>query len=330
MSDAAQTAAAAVTELKVSGHLMTLDPGVFCIFNSPGAAAPNAQTGLPGVRISAAPAPGPFKGMVTLAGFSGDGWLGGANGAALIRVSGGPAQVMVTVYQSPEGGQEAPKLQVLRLSEAVAAEPAGPAAAPADPPSQAAAAAAPPQAAAAAPPPQAAAAAPMEVAAHVYGRGDVAGRLGEWMGERGSKRWIEGFGLQPASGVPVGDIEYQAVLGRGWLSPWAEGGQFCGSRGMSLPILGLCVRLRGASAETHKVRILATFVDGTAIGPVEGGEACEAPSLAALEAFQISLESREATGPAADASGMPVAAATRPAGAKAAKPALKPAPTRRR
>jgi hypothetical protein len=38
-----------------------------------------------------------------------------------------------------------------------------------------------------------------------------------------------------AEGAQTGDIEYQAVLGRGWLSPWIEGGKFCGSRGMALP-----------------------------------------------------------------------------------------------
>ena len=264
MSDT-KTDTAQVTELKVSAHLMRLDPGVFCVFNSPGTAAPDTRTGLPGVRISQAPAPGEFNGIVTLSGFNSDGWLGGPEDAALVRVSGGPAQVLVTVYQARDARQDAPKIQVLRLSGA---------------PAQAA-------------PPEPAV--PMEVAAHIYGLGDVTGRLGEWMGEPGSKRWIEGFALQPASGVPASDIEYQAVLGRGWLSPWAEGGQFCGSRGMSLPILGLRARLRGPSAATHRLSLTATFVDGSKAGPVGDGEACEADSLAALEAFRVALEPNAAT-----------------------------------
>ena len=60
----------------------------------------------------------------------------------------------------------------------------------------------------------------------------------------------KGFAIAPVADGPAEDIEYQAVLGRGWLSPWVEGGQFCGSRGMALPMLGLRVRLRGAGAET--------------------------------------------------------------------------------
>jgi len=322
----AQTTAAPVTELKASAHLMLLDPGVFCIFNSPGATPPDATTGLPGVRLSPAPASGGLSGEVSLSGFSEDGWLDGTEGAALVRVTGGPAHVLVTVYQSAEGGHEPPKLQVLRLTE-------GPVAAPAHPQPQPAAQAQAAQGAAGS----------FEVAAHIYGRGDVAGRLGEWMGERGSKRWIEGFGLQPARGVPASDMEYQAVLGRGWLSPWVEGGQFCGSRGMSLPILGLRVRLKGASAQHFTPVVAATFVDGTQVGPVGDGEACEAPSLAALEAFIVMLQPKQAVAAQPGPAPQPAAASTPPAPAPApaapkrrqakaappGKPASKPGKTKR-
>jgi len=247
---------------------MLFEPGAYCVFNTPGSAPPDPVTGLPGVRVCRAPGPGPYGGVVTVAGFNGEGWLAAGDDAALVRVSGGPALVLFTIYQEAgyqEAGSRAagaahepPKLQIMRLSEA-----ARPAAAQA-----------------------------IEVVAHQYGRGDVAGRMGEWVGERGSRRWLEGFALQPMRHVPAAEIEYQAVLGRDWLSPWSEGGQFCGSRGMSLPILGLRVRLRGASAATHQVAVSATFVDGSSVGPVLDGGACEAESLAALEAFQVELVAR--------------------------------------
>ena len=44
-----------VAELKVSGHLMTLDSGLFCVFQVPGSPMPNDNSGLPGVRISLPP-----------------------------------------------------------------------------------------------------------------------------------------------------------------------------------------------------------------------------------------------------------------------------------
>ncbi len=311
---ATPTATNQITELKVSGHMMALDPGLYCVFNAPDGPSPSAETGLPGVRITASP--GRREGQVSVSGFHADGWIG-ADSAALVRVTGSAAEVLVTVYQSPDSTADAPKLQVVRLSGGGAASAAQPAGASAR---------------------QSAAPATVEVVAHIYARGDVGGRLGDWMGEPGSNRWIEGFGVAPADGVPLSDIEYQAVLGRGWLSPWSEGGQFCGSRGMSLPILGLRVRLRGASAETHQVTLSATFVDGTRIGPVAGGDPCEAPSLAALEAFQVVIEpkstraAKPARGRAAAIEAAPAAPPKKPAAkaatlkAPAPQPAPKPAP----
>jgi hypothetical protein len=274
-----------VTELKVSGHLMTLDNGLFCILQTPSRAVDRAA-GLPGVRISLPPGPASRPEAVTVTSFRPDGWLSGGGDAALVRVIGGPAQILVTVYQLPNATEGAPNLQVMRLLEGApaaraAGQPGQPAPAANVQPGAARPAVAAPQAGANP--------TVMEVVAHVQERGDLGAMIGNWLGERGSKRWIEGFGIAPLSTIAMKDIEYQAVLGRGWLSPWVEGGQFCGSRGMALPILGLRVRLRGQAAETYEVSYSATFIDGTAVGPVEDGEACEAESLSPVEAFQIVL-----------------------------------------
>jgi len=131
----------------------------------------------------------------------------------------------------------------------------------------------------------------MEMVAHIQERADVGAMLGDWLGDRGSKRWIEGFGVMP-HGLSPTDVEYQAVLGRGWLSPWVEGGQFCGSRGMALPVLGFRIRLRNGLAETHEVTYSASFIDGSLVGPVADGEPCESDALAAMEAFLISVRPR--------------------------------------
>ena len=259
-----------VTELKVSAHLMLLDPGLFCVFHSPGGTPPDPRTGLPGVRITRPPATAAES--LSISTFNPDGWLGGEGNAALVRVSGAPSEVLVTIYQTVNSAAEAPKLQVLRLSDAPQAAMRAPALA------------APP----AATPPTAPPGKP-EVAAHVQRRGDVLTRLGDWMGVRGSQNWIEGFAIAPSRFVESADIEYQAVLGKGWLSPWAEGGTYCGSRGMALPILGLRVRLRNEASERYEVRLSATFTDGTAIGPVDGTQTAEAPSLAPLEAFLVEI-----------------------------------------
>jgi hypothetical protein len=258
-----------VAELQVTAHLMTLETGLFCVFQSPGSAAPDVATGLPGVRITPAPGLAGRPEAVTVSTFREDGWLGGT--AALVRVTDGSAQILVTIYQN-KGKDAAPRLQVLRLS--------GEANAPTMPDVARAA-----EPALAAKPSK-----PVEnpqVMAHIQRAGDVGVKIGEWLGVKGSRQWIEGFGLAPTNGVAPQDVEYQAVLGRNWLSPWVEGGKFCGSRGMALPLLGIKVRLKGAAARAYECSYSATFVDGSAVGPVSGGEACEAESLAAMEAFQI-------------------------------------------
>ena len=252
--------AGSIQELKVSGHLMTLDAGLFCIVNEANAAA-TVEHGLPGVRIS--PPPIGAKG-IEITGFRPDGWLSGQGDAALVRVSEGPAQILVTVYQIAGMADAAPRLQVMRLANGAVQAPA----APAKPPEV------------------------MDVLAHIQTRGDVGAKFGEWLGEAGSGAWIEGIAIAAPEGIAPTDFSYQAVLGRGWLSPWVEAGQYCGSRGMALPLLGLRVRLRGEAAERFEIACEASFVDGSTAGPVGNDETCEADSLAALEAVRISLVPR--------------------------------------
>jgi hypothetical protein len=311
-----------VAELQVSAHLMTLETGLFCVFQTPGSPHSDPATGLPGVRITPAPGLAGRPEAVSVSTFREDGWLNGT--AALVRVTDGSAQILVTIYQH-KGKDAAPRLQVLRLSgepnptsamdsavepgeagrspgtirNAPVSEPAQPVANP-------------------------------DIMAHIQRMGDVGCALGEWLGLKGSRQWVEGFGLAPLDGVAAEGLEYQAVLGRNWLSPWVEAGKFCGSRGMALPLLGLKVRLKGEAAKTMECSYSATFVDGSAAGPVSGGETCEAESLAALEAFQIVIHPRG--GKVASAQKSPATETTMPSKApvsrksatvRAAKPAAK-------
>src|SRR5271165_1653158 len=112
-----------VLELKVGGHLMTLEAGLFCVFHAPGSSVAEASSGLPGVRISRPPGRAGRPDDVLISTFREDGWLSGDHDAALIRVAEGPAQILVTVYQSPQAADAAPRLQVLQLSAAPTAAP---------------------------------------------------------------------------------------------------------------------------------------------------------------------------------------------------------------
>ncbi len=261
---AVPVAAELLQELKVSAHLMSLPAGLFSILHEP-ATASGQQAGLPAIRIS--PPPGGAAG-VEITGFRPDGWLGADGDAALVRVAHGQAQILVTIYQLPNATDAGPKLQVRQLIGGM--ENVGPAAPVASAP----------------------AAEKQDFLAHVQGSGDCGGKFGAWVGEQGSGNWIEGFAIAVPESFAPGDLSYQAVLGRGWLSPWVEAGQYCGSRGMALPLLGFRIRLQGAAAEAFELSASASFVDGSTCGPVGSDETCEGEKLAPLEAMSLRLTPR--------------------------------------
>ncbi len=264
---------AQLQELKVTGHLMALPPGLFCFVNelNPGAAVHN---GMPGVRIS----PPPIGGQnVEISGFRSDGWLSAEGDAVLVRIKNQPAQVLVTIYQFANMPDASPKLQVRQLLNGA---------------HMAANAPQPPAAANNQAPAPSATAETADFMAHIQSRGDVGSKFGEWLGEKGSQNWIEGFAINVPDGIVASDLSYQGVLGRGWLSPWVEAGEYCGSRGMALPLLGLRIRLSGEAAEKYEVSYSASFIGGASSGPVGNDETCEAETLAPLEAFQIVLTPR--------------------------------------
>lgn len=259
---AASVAADMVQELKVSGHLMSLPAGLFCILHEP--ASSGRQAGLPAIRISLPPN---GAGGVEITGFRPDGLLSAEGDAALVRVANGPSQILVTIYQHPNVKDGAPKLQVRQLiggaEPARVAEPVAPAAG-----------------------------SRKDFMAHVQGNGDLGAGFGDWIGAQGSGNWIEGFAIAVPEGCAPADLSYQAVLGRGWLSPWVEAGQYCGSRGMALPLLGFRIRLQGKAAEAFELSASASFVDGSECGPVGSDETCKGEKLAPLEAMTVRLTPR--------------------------------------
>ena len=148
------------------------------------------------------------------------------------------------------------------------------------------------------PTPRRQAAADTEILLHVQNAGDVAASFGAWAATRGSGRWIEGFQLAPSDLAMPEELEYQAILKGGGLSPWVSAGQFCGTRGQNVPLLGFCIRVSGA--RWPDCRYSGRFVDGSEIGPLPPGTMCCAPSGAPLEALCILLGSGTEAGAARD------------------------------
>jgi capsular polysaccharide biosynthesis protein len=128
-----------------------------------------------------------------------------------------------------------------------------------------------------------------DIVAHIRNVGDVVVPSGEWIGRPNSGLWIEGLCMKPHRGLADSEIEYQIVEDFGRLSSLASGGEFRGSRGMSLPIRGLRVCLRHEASERYQCAYTATFADGAIVGPVSAGQLCRSPTLAPLEAFCITF-----------------------------------------
>jgi hypothetical protein len=135
---------------------------------------------------------------------------------------------------------------------------------------------------------------PAGVVAHIQNVGDVEGHLGDWIGERGSGRWIEGLRIIPPQDISQDDFRYQIVLGRNQLSPWVPAGKYCGSEGLAMPLRGFCLALSGNIAANYECQYSGTFVDGSQSGLIAVGQVCAAATLAPLEAFQITLRPRTA------------------------------------
>jgi len=252
-----------VVGLRVSAHVMTLDHGLFCLYPTDDSPSPDLINGLPNVCTT--PSPGAASESIKISTFRPDGWLDGS--AALVQVSAPRASIVVTVYQNDLEAVAAPRIRVLRLQNGATVAPMPlPVARGQD-------------------------TGVREVVAHIQTAGDITGKVGDWIGTRGSKQWIEGFSIAPEQ-IADEELEYQVRLGRDWCSPWVNGGVFCGSRGMGLPLLGFNVRIIGDSAARFACSYSATFVDGSTSGPVKGGTMCEAPTRAQLESFRLLIDER--------------------------------------
>jgi len=70
-------------------------------------------------------------------------------------------------------------------------------------------------------------------------------------------------------------------------SEWIFGGEYCGTRGKSLPLRGFGVQLRNAAAEKFRCEYFGFFMDGSTVGPVTAGEICRSITWQPLEAFKI-------------------------------------------
>jgi hypothetical protein len=224
---------------------------------------------LPCLRIEFLPATPARQGRGTWMRKTEDGWLCGKDPPAFVMVAGGAVGALMTSYCSDDGSP-GPVLRINKVPASLA--PAGQVE------------------------PHAtegqSGAIPLAMYAHIAGVGDLTAGVDGWLGAKGKP--LEGFSLMPAAPFDPADIEYQAILGRDWSTPWVPGGAFCGIRGLQLPIFGFRVRL-GEARSDYECVYSGRFADGTSLGPYSNGEPCHVAETP-LEAMHVVIRRRGHTG----------------------------------
>jgi hypothetical protein len=242
--------------VQASGQILTFEPGLYAVdIRGKGKRAHGAGFSLPCARLD------PIQsgaGRATVATLSDGGWLAFADQTMFLNVSDAPVDVLLTTYRAA-GALQAPELTIKAVHGVIAAE----AMAVADAERREAGQALP-----------AVVAAPLTLMAHVEQLGDVFVGLGEWIAAP-SGHAIEGIRIETQGHLAVAKLEYRAIYAEGWQTPWFGAGEFCGSRGMSLPFRGFRVRLVGDAAAQFSCSYWGRFADGTELGPVFDGAACE-------------------------------------------------------
>jgi hypothetical protein len=115
-----------------------------------------------------------------------------------------------------------------------------------------------------------------------------------WAGRVAPGLWIESFSIEPLERFEVQDIEYKALTGSGFETSWLSDNKMCGTRGMSVPLVGFAVRLKpSAAAAGYECEYSGYFQSGATVGPLRNGAPCRSTvANDPLEGMQLRLVMR--------------------------------------
>jgi hypothetical protein len=256
--------------LEITAQVLNLNPGLYAIEVAPaptdGIVRLDTGLALPCARLDPLPPSGPGRAFVST--LSESSLLLPGSHPAFIRVAGGIAAALLTIYKMV-GPMQPPEVRVRLISapdlDSAVRDEIEPAAA----------------------------SLPLTLLVHIESHGDMTVQGGHWAVAPGrAGRAVEGFAIMPGGDIPADQIEYQALLGQDWTSPWTPGGDFCGSRQMALPLLGLRVRLRGGAEARCRCVVWGRYGGGEIV-QVEDGDLCRSESLKPLEGMRVALLPKE-------------------------------------
>jgi GT2 family glycosyltransferase/glycosyltransferase involved in cell wall biosynthesis len=312
--------------LSASVQVLPLPAGLYLF--SVKAAAPRAeptvgQLKLPAMHVGLGP--GVRSDQVEfVAGPGTDGtWLFAQGDVLVAKVNGAGATLILTSVRSSIG--EVLSIAVERLeARAQAAAPTESANIPVNLPIPAAAesGAPAPQAKSAVGPEGEALAVPLKIKTHIRSRGDVNFADTPWAGRVAPGLWIESFSVQPLKNLAAHDIEYKGLTGTGFETPWQSDDQICGTKGMSVPLVGFALRLKpSAATSVYDCEYSGYYRSGVTVGPLRNGAPCRSTvANDPLEGIQIRIAKRAKTAAGISAKAVATPAKGKPPGRGAKTP----------
>jgi hypothetical protein len=149
---------------------------------------------------------------------------------------------------------------------------------------------------------------PLQIKTHIRARGDINFADALWAGRVAPGLWMESFSVQPLRHLSAQDVEYKGLTGTGFETPWVSDDQNCGTKGMSVPLVGFAVRLKpGPETASYECEYSGYFQSGTIVGPLRNGAPCRSTvANDPLEGIQLRFVKR-ANSAAPSAKSVPLA-----------------------
>ena len=132
---------------------------------------------------------------------------------------------------------------------------------------------------------------PMTIAAHIRSRGDMTFSDEAWAGRVAPGLWIEAFSIRPLEPFTSNDIEYKGLTGSGYETAWLSDEEMCGTKGLSVPLVGFAIRLRpGPLTTAYDCEYSGYFRSGVTIGALRNGVPCRSTvANDPLEGIQVRI-----------------------------------------
>lgn len=247
------------TSVESTATFLVFEPGLYAInFGANSSSSSDVGLRLPSARLEVVPSPGSGEAFVSTTPRTG--WISTDTIASHILVVGGRAGALLTIYRSSDA-VEMPTVEfraVVKSSDimAAAAKPSAPVVASERVITQRNVSA-------------------LSLTTHLQNNNQLTTAGDEWSAAPTSTIPIDGFEIVGVANGGHIEFEYQGVMGKNWNTPWFKNGEYCGSRGLQLPILGFRVKLSAASAKLYSLSYWGIFGGGDMVGPISAGCVCE-------------------------------------------------------